>query len=115
MATNTITGSRQRTTPGIATLALAVTFGLGAVAGALAIQAPRFLATAKQPTGVAEPARVTPSSVKTYAIGSDLDRILADLGAAAARHDARMYAAYREQLVKLVGSAPMDRYQMTGS
>jgi hypothetical protein len=116
MAANTITGTRQRTTTGIATVAVAVTFALGAVAGALATQAPGLLVPATQPAAVAAPAPVTPSTVKTYATGSELDRVLADLGAAAARHDARMYAAYREQLVKLVGSTPMDRYQgMTGS
>jgi hypothetical protein len=116
MATNTITGNRQRTTTGIATMALGVTFALGAVAGALVIQAPRLVVPVTQPAAVAAPAPVTPSSVKTYASGSELDRVLADLGAAAARHDARMFAAYREQLVKLVGSTPMDRYQeMTGS
>ena len=116
MATNTVTGSRQRTISGIPTLALALTFAVGAVAGALAIQAPRLLAQPAQPaTAVAPaavaPAAVAPTSVRTFAVGSELDRVFADLGAAASRHDARMYASYREQLSKLIGGTPINRYR----
>jgi hypothetical protein len=114
MATNTITGSRQRTISGITTLALALTFALGAVAGALVVQAPRLLiqpSPTTQPAEAVAPAAVAPTSVRTFAVGSELDRVFADLGAAASRHDARMYASYREQLSKLIGSTPMDRYR----
>jgi hypothetical protein len=116
MATNTISGTRQRTTSRIATLSLALTFALGAVAGALAIQAPRLLVPTTQPAAAEAPATVAPASVRTFAVGGDLDRVFADLGAAASRHDARMYASFREQLVKLIGGTPMNRYrQLIGS
>ena len=116
MAANSMTRTGLRMPSRIAMLSLAVTFALGAVGGALAIEAPRLLTQTTQPAPVPAPAPGVPTSLQADASGRDLDRLLADLEAAAERHDARMYASFRERLVRLIGSTPMNRYlEMTGS
>jgi hypothetical protein len=86
--------------PRIAWLPVALVFIVGTTIGAIGAAS---AVTFSQGSATDVPAAVTPNT--------DLTRLLGNMDAAAARGDVRLFVAFRQDLVELIGAAGVAEYE----